>query len=281
MDLHAAALRVLELRCGPSVGRGDGSREHLADHLVEPGDLLGGDRRRPRERAHPRGVQDLVGVGVADPGDLALVAQQALDLLVAGGREGGEPLDGELLGERVDAERGDGRHVEWVGDDMHRQPLACAVLAEVEARAVVERDAQGQRGAAGAHRGLRGVLRPPQPPGPREVDEQVRTRRAQVDPFPVPACVDDACADQGVGGGGERLQRADLADPDGADLTADQPRRQEADEALHLGQLGHRPILPRPGARGQGRCGARAAHRGLRESARDGGHDVGAPALRR
>ena len=42
------------------------------------------------ERRHPRGVQELVGVGVADAGDGALVAQHALDLrptgLAAGSR---------------------------------------------------------------------------------------------------------------------------------------------------------------------------------------------------
>ena len=43
-------------------------------------DLLGGQARSLPERQEARGVQDLVAVGVADPGDERLVPQEVLEL---------------------------------------------------------------------------------------------------------------------------------------------------------------------------------------------------------
>ena len=60
-----------------------------------------------------RGVQDLVGVGVADAGDGALVAQHALDLRAARRREDVARTRSRVKAsvERVGAEPGDARHV--------------------------------------------------------------------------------------------------------------------------------------------------------------------------
>ena len=86
-----------------------------------------------RERRHLRDVQDLVGVGVADAGDEALVAQQPLDLRAPPGEQRAERLAGELVGQRVGAERGDAGHVLRVADEVGREPLLGAGLGEVEA----------------------------------------------------------------------------------------------------------------------------------------------------
>ena len=76
------------------------------------------------------------------PGDRALVAQHALELLAALPLEDvAERLEGEVVGERVRAEAGDAGHVVRVAHDVHRQALLGAGLGDVEARLVVEHDA--------------------------------------------------------------------------------------------------------------------------------------------
>ena len=51
--------------------------------VVQVGHVVGLEAAGQAERARPGGVQDLVGVRVADPGDEPLVAEQPLELLVA------------------------------------------------------------------------------------------------------------------------------------------------------------------------------------------------------
>ena len=79
MHLQVALLLALELAGRDSVRARDRGSEGRLQGGVEARRVI-----RPHvsglERRHLRGVQDLVGVCVADPGDGRLIAQNALDL---------------------------------------------------------------------------------------------------------------------------------------------------------------------------------------------------------
>ncbi|MDT4864058.1 hypothetical protein FQZ97_988030 [compost metagenome] len=194
-------------------------------------------------------MQDLVGVGVADAGDGALVAQDALELLAAGvGEDAGEPLGGEVVGERVGAEAGDAGDVERVADQVERQGLLGAGLGDVEtggdAVALVEDDAHGERGlGAGARRQRGDLVLPAHPAGAREVEHQVQAAGLDVEELAVAADV----VDEGALDGRERrvvgLERAEGGDVDAAEGTAVEPAPQVEGQRLDLGQLGHGPSV--------------------------------------
>jgi hypothetical protein len=79
------------------------------------------------------------------------VAQHSLDLLAALLLQDlAEPLEGEVVGQRVGAEGGDAGDLERVADQVDRQPLLGAGLGDVEAGLVVEDDAGRQRVLAAA-----------------------------------------------------------------------------------------------------------------------------------
>ena len=91
-------------------------------------------------------MEQLVGVGVADPGDRALVTEHALDLGASGaGQDLLERLDGELVGQRVWAEAGDALDVVRRADDVQREGLLGAGLGDVEAGLVVPYDVTASR----------------------------------------------------------------------------------------------------------------------------------------
>ena len=77
------------------------------------------------ERRHPRRVQQLVGVGVADAGDGALVAQHALDLRAAGASAGSRASTSMVNSSASGS--GPSRAMpgtsQRVADDVHRQAL--------------------------------------------------------------------------------------------------------------------------------------------------------------
>src|SRR3954447_2509419 len=84
-------LLALELAGGQPAGALDRVAQGDPDGVVEDhevGVVVGLEEAGGGlERRHPRGVQDLVGVGVADTGDGALVAEDALELLAPLGLE--------------------------------------------------------------------------------------------------------------------------------------------------------------------------------------------------
>ena len=175
----------------------------VAHRLVEAGDLLLGESEAEPEGRHPRGVQDLVGVGVADPGDDALVAEHPLDAVAYAAQQPGERLPGEGVVERVGAEAGDARHLAGVAHAVHGEPLAGARLGEVEAGALRsgEQQPQRQRAPAGARRGLGQSVLPAQPARPGEVDDQVGAVGGQVEELAVAAAAVTVRPSRAVSGG--------------------------------------------------------------------------------
>src|SRR3954468_14240099 len=77
---HAELFLRLEVAGGEAARALDGIAEHALDRVVQALHLGALELGRRLERRELRGVQDVVGVGVADTGDLGLVAQQSLDL---------------------------------------------------------------------------------------------------------------------------------------------------------------------------------------------------------
>src|ERR1700682_3511216 len=73
---------ILLVRLVPRLGldRFDGRAEDLTSRRIEPGKLVGLERRPLAEWQQFGLVEDLVGGGVAHPGDERLVAQQVLQL---------------------------------------------------------------------------------------------------------------------------------------------------------------------------------------------------------
>ena len=98
------------------------------DRVVQDRHVVRGQAGRQLERGHLRGVQHLVGVGVADAGDDGLVAQHALDLGAAPGQQAGQRVGGEVGGQRVGAEAGDAR-APRPGRGPRRRPAASACPA--------------------------------------------------------------------------------------------------------------------------------------------------------
>src|SRR2546423_14757229 len=108
-------------------------------------------------------MQDLVGVRVADARDLRLVAQQALDLRAVTTDQVPEPVEGEVIGERIRAEPRDAGHLLRVADDIDGEALLRALLGQGEARAVGQMHAQGDRPLAWLERGRRELSAPTHP----------------------------------------------------------------------------------------------------------------------
>src|ERR1700737_5630012 len=73
---------ILLVRLVPRLGfdRFDGRAEDLTSRRIKPGKLVGLERRPLAEWQQFGFMEDLVGVGVAHPGDERLVAQQVLQL---------------------------------------------------------------------------------------------------------------------------------------------------------------------------------------------------------
>ena len=108
---HAGALGVLELLRRLARRGLDRLGERLAQGGIQPVDDVGSECPGDGEGADLRHVEDLVGVGVADAGDELLVAQQPLDLGAAAGEHLAEPLEAEVVGERVGPEPRDAGHL--------------------------------------------------------------------------------------------------------------------------------------------------------------------------
>lgn len=180
---------ALSFAGGEAVGAFDGLVEGGPHRRPEGGGLLRCEVLGGFEGRRPRGVEDLVAVGVADARDEALVPQGALDLPPFAREEGGEGLGAELLGERVGAEPGDARHLLRVVDQVDGEPFGGAGLGEVEAVASGERGTQRQRPLAGLRRpGGQRVL-PAEPARAGQMDQEVEfARRAgggEVEELPV------------------------------------------------------------------------------------------------
>ena len=253
MDAHARALGVLELRCRFARGRGDRGGERVAQRGIQAGDGRVVERAGDREGRQLRDVEDLVGVGIADATDRALVAEQALELDPLSGKDRREALEGEVVGEWVRAERLDAGDVGDRVDDVCREPLACPGLGEVEARAVVQPDTKGDRRLARANHRLWQGIGPPQPTGAGQMEDQVRSATVDVDELAMTSDARDGRADEGLRRWVEGLEDADRAEVDPRDGQAVQSRAQEVDKGLHLGQFRHRRRPPRRRAAGRPR----------------------------
>jgi hypothetical protein len=145
MHLHTAALGVLEVGGRLSGCLGHGFAERGLHRREEAVDVVGVESGGDRIGRHAGGVQDLVGVGVADAGDHRLIAQEPLDLRALTLEEAREHVARERLIERVGSEPGDAGHLARVAHDVDGERLLGAGLGEVEPAAVVERHPQCDR----------------------------------------------------------------------------------------------------------------------------------------
>ena len=279
MHLHAPALGVLQLGRGLAGCLGDGIRQRLGHRIEEPRDLVVRERGREGIGRHLRRVQDLVGVGVADPRDRRLVAQHALDLGAAAIQQPGQRVAREGGIERVGSESCDAGHVGGVSHDVYRQRLLGSRLSEVEARAVRERDAQGDRRLARPDDRLRELVVPAEPPGLREVEHQMRPGGREVDELAVSRGAGDLGIRQRLDRRVVRLQRRDVGDRRPGDAHTGEPLAEEVDEPLHLGHLGHALILPRGGDTGVSPAVVSPARARACGSAVVGGEEAGDPAV--
>ena len=126
-------------------------------------------------------MQDLVGVRVPDARDHRLRAQHALDLRAPLGREDArEHVDREPRVERVGPEGRDALDILRIAHEVDREGLLRARLREVEARAVVEHEARGERALAAGTYGARRRVAPTEPPRPREMHEHVHVADGRV-----------------------------------------------------------------------------------------------------
>ena len=232
---------------------GDRLAEDGHDRRVERGHLVVGQRVGELERGEPGGVQDLVGVRVADPGDQPLIAEQPFDLGTAGPDDLTEPGHGEAVRQRIDPQAGDARHLGRVVHHVEREALARARLVQLEPRRPalgVRREPYpgGERTPPGpGGPGAGEVVAPAQPAAPAEVRDQVQALALQVEELAVPVHAGDRPPHERRRRRVHGLQRLDRDHVGPGDRTAAGPRAQEGGERLDLGQLRH--ALQVPGAR--------------------------------
>ena len=109
--------------------------ERFARCRVQAMPLLVGHFLRLKNGRELRGVENFVGVGVADAAEVARIGESALDGVIFGGERGAE--SGEIGGEDVDAAGVESGEIFFAADDMERRAMFCAGFGEDE-RAVGE-----------------------------------------------------------------------------------------------------------------------------------------------
>ena len=136
----------------------------------------------------------------------------------AAARIAAERLDGEVVAQRVGAERGDAGHVLGASYDVGGEALLGAGLGDVEPAAVVEHDAQRERPTCDPARGgsRRHLVAPADPAGPGEVDHEVQAGGVDVEELAVAGDVVDEGALERLQRRVEGLERAERGDVDGA-----------------------------------------------------------------
>ncbi len=192
-------------------------------------------------------------------------------------------LEGESRRERVRTEPRDPGHLARVAHDVDREALLRAGLGHVEAgalgqgraiapRAVVEHEAGGERGLAGATGPLRGGLAPADPAGPGEVHDEMKVAlplflERQVEELAMPVRVGHRAAGERRDRRVEGLERREGHDLEPLDDPAAQAGAEVRHEGMHLGQLRHVTSLHRAADLVQRRSGAAASdHDGFRVS---------------
>ncbi len=206
-----------------------------------------GHRCRQRERRQPGGVQDLVGIGVADAAEHARIGERALEgvVLPAQHRTKRVECDGEGL-DTAAVERGE-RHL--AAHEVQCSTPRGAGLGEDHGpgREIERRQADPAR--------HRSAARPPaQPARDHQVEgqEQVRLEREH-EPLPDPAQGRHAPAGRRGQGGLDGAHQKRGRDPDLLEELATDPGLERAEVELDVRQLGH-PIKLRGRTPEAARC---------------------------
>lgn len=129
-------------------------------------------------------------------------------------------------------------------DDVHREALLGARLGEVEALAVLQGDAQGERSLAGARRAVGEPVPPVEPARAGEVRDEVQPVRVEVEELAVPRHARDRAALQGGGRRVVRLQDAHGDGQDADDLVPHQVLGEEVRQRFDLGKFRHTSRVP-------------------------------------
>src|SRR6185437_1890619 len=191
VNLQTAAFLSLERRSSLTYGAFDGVAEHGAHRAVQSFNLFVGELGRDLERGQSSRVQDLVGVGVPDARDQALIGQGPFDLGSLAAQQVAELRD--VNRKRVRSEAGDAGHLGGISNDIYGEPLLGACFGEVEAalRAAVElrskMQAERERTLARPGRGCRQIVAPLQPAGSRQVNDQVQPIDVEIQELAVSA----------------------------------------------------------------------------------------------
>ena len=117
------------------------------------------------------------------------------------------------------------------------------VEADVGPVAVVEPHPCGERAVAHLEPLVGEVVRPAQPAGLREVDDEVQAVDVEVDELAVPLDPGDGEPRVGADRRVVRLERGERDDLESLDRAADEPRAQVGDEGVDLRQFWHRSSL--------------------------------------
>jgi hypothetical protein len=147
-------------------------------------------------------------------------------------------------GQGVGAEPRDTRDFGRRTDDVDGQPLAGALLGQIEAVAVVQVHPQRERPLARLGRRGRQAGAPVQPAGPGQMDDEVHARDVEVEELAVPARAGDLQPAQRGEGRVEGLDRLHGGEIRPRQDMADGVLAEERGQRLHLGQLGHPPMIP-------------------------------------
>src|SRR3972149_875868 len=203
---------------------------------------LQGPRRR--EGRQPRFPEDLVAVGVADPGQIPLRPQEALQLHPGLIEHRGEGFRGERRIQRLYAQAADRRGLLNLRrpPDVQTGALLWSQLHQPEILTAVELEDQRHVLCGALRRG--GDRQPPVALGVDDHDQ--RAGEVEEGEFPPPPHVLDRRPLDGRDRRVDRLQQGDAAQVRGADRPPDDPRPQIGHQGLDEGNLRHRAAPPRP-----------------------------------
>lgn len=184
-------------------------------------------------------MKDLIAVGVADPGYHLLVGDDGLDPAAVLRQQASQLL--KIQRRRVRAEGGDARHLRGVVHQPDGKTFLGSGLGEIESRAVVEVHPQGDRTLAGFEWGGAEFFRPAQPPGAREMGDQVEITGLQTQILTPALRSGHSAAVQCRQGWIEGLEHRQRGDVDALHRLTDRMPAQMVGERLDFRKLRHAP----------------------------------------
>jgi hypothetical protein len=196
---------------------------------VQPVELFRLEGLRQGERRQPRGVQDLIGIGVADPAQNVGVRERALERVVLAAQRVAKRAGGG--GEGLEPARVQRRERGFTAHEMQRRAARGARFGEDQGAA---REVEGRESHPARDRSPRGL--PSQTPGDHQMQHQEQVGvESEHDAFAQAAQVGDGAARRRRHGWLHAADQKRVGDADGVQALAADPRAKGPEVELDVG----------------------------------------------